>query len=166
MWILLRSSGLRFAGADLLSCDSLWSDRLGTLGAQLNETEQDLVALRLQLLDRARSDLGMNAVDELLLHLGRQHRVAQRLPPGCHRTGKLLQEMLNAAGAAAEVIEHHTAHDAPAQARPPGEGGVDVRGADDVLGNEVIDFAHQGTLQAVGDVAGHLLLDPYRPLSD
>jgi len=30
--------------------------------------EQDFVALRLQLLDGARSDLGMDAVDELLLH--------------------------------------------------------------------------------------------------
>src|SRR5215468_2701711 len=104
----------------------MWSDRLSTLGAQLDETEQDLVALRLQILDRARSDLGMNAVDELLLHLRGEQRRAEGLPPGGHRAGELLEEVLDAARAAAKVIEHHVAHDAPAQARPPAQGGVDV----------------------------------------
>src|SRR5262249_6221692 len=126
---------MRFAGADLLSCDSMWSDRPGTLGAQFDEAEQDLVALRLQLLDRARSDLGMNAVDELLLHVRRQHRRAEGLPPGRHRAGELLEEVLDAARAAAEVIEHHVAHDAPAQAWTPGEGGIDVGGAHHTLGD-------------------------------
>src|SRR5215471_249499 len=37
--------------ADLLSRNSMWSERLGTLGPQFDETEQDLVALRRQLLD-------------------------------------------------------------------------------------------------------------------
>src|SRR5215470_14424498 len=100
---------MRFAGADLLGCDSMWSDRLGTLGPQLNEAEQDLVPLRLQLLDGARSDLGMDAVDELLLHLRGEHRGAKGLPPGCHRAAELLEEVLDAARAPTEVIEHHVA---------------------------------------------------------
>ena len=41
--------------------------RLGSPVAQLNQAEQDFVALRLQFLDGARSDLGMDTVDELLL---------------------------------------------------------------------------------------------------
>src|SRR5262249_13157596 len=58
----------------LLSCDCVWSDRLGTLGPQFDEAEQNLVPGCLELLDAARADLGMDAVDELLLHLGRQYR--------------------------------------------------------------------------------------------
>ena len=42
--------------------------RLGNLVAQLKQDEQDFVALRLELSDGARTDLGMDAVDELLLH--------------------------------------------------------------------------------------------------
>ena len=41
---------------------------LSGLSAKLDEAEQDFVTLRLQLLDGARSHLGMDAVDELLLH--------------------------------------------------------------------------------------------------
>src|SRR5262249_31366550 len=132
---------MRFAGADLLSCDSMWSDRLGTLGPQFDEAEQHLVALRLQLLDRARSDLGMDAVDELLLHLRSQHRGAESLPPSCHRTGELLEEVLNAAGAATEVVEHHVAHNAPAQTGAPAQSGADGRGAHHALGDKVVALA-------------------------
>ena len=39
-----------------------------------------------------------------------------------HRTGELLEEVLDTARAAAEVVEHHVAHDAPAQARAPATG--------------------------------------------
>src|SRR6266852_3615333 len=81
--------------------------RLGNLVAQLNQAEQDFVALRLQLLDRARSDLGMDAVDQLLLHFRSQHRRAEGLPPGRHRAGELLEEVLDAARTTAEMVEHH-----------------------------------------------------------
>src|SRR5215470_13236466 len=101
---------MRFAGADLFSCDSLWSDRLGTLGPQFDEAEQDLVPLRLELRDGARSNLGMDALGELLLHLRGEHRRAEGLPPRRHRAGELLEEVLDAARTAAEVIEHHVAH--------------------------------------------------------
>ena len=60
----------------------------------------------------------MNAVDQLRLKLRRQFRRAEDLPPGRHRAGELLEEMLDAAWAAAEMIEHHLAHDAPAQPGP------------------------------------------------
>jgi len=49
---------------------------LGNLLAQLNQAEQDLVALRCQLVDRARADFGMNAIDQLLLNLRSEVRVA------------------------------------------------------------------------------------------
>ena len=42
--------------------------RLGNLVAQLKQAEQDFVALRLELSDGARTDLGMNTIDKLLLH--------------------------------------------------------------------------------------------------
>src|SRR5438552_7583510 len=71
--------------------------RLLGLGAQLEQPQQDLVALRLQLGNRARADLGMNALDELPLHIGRQYRLPENLPPGRHRAGELLEEVLDAA---------------------------------------------------------------------
>src|SRR6516165_722948 len=114
--------------APLLGCDFVRGGRLRTL-AQLDQAEQNLVPLRFQLRDGARSDLRMDAVDELLLHLGRQYRRTQRLPPGRHRTAELLEEVLDAARTAAEVIEHQVAHHSPAQAGAPGEGGVDVGGS-------------------------------------
>src|SRR5262245_36107389 len=120
--------------------------------AALNQTEQNLVTLRLQLLDGAGSGLGVDAVDKLLLHLRRQHRRAESLPKTGHRAGELLEEVLDAAWAAAEVIEHHVAHDAPSQPRPPGQSGVDIGGAQHILGNEVIDLARQRGLQTIGDV--------------
>src|SRR5215510_10155773 len=93
--------GHAVCGYGLLSCGCVRSDRLGTPGPQFDEAEQNLVPRCLELVDGARSDLGMDAVDELLLHLWRQYRGAERLPPCGHRTGELLEEMLDAAGAAA-----------------------------------------------------------------
>src|SRR5882672_10963755 len=87
--------------------------RLGDLVAQLDQAEQNFVALRLQLLDGARSDFSMDAVDELLLHFRSQHRRAEGFPPGRHRAGELLEEVLDAARTATEMIEHHAAHNAP-----------------------------------------------------
>src|SRR5215475_7839611 len=103
--------------------------------AKLNQTEQNLVTFRLQLLDGAGSGLGVDAVDELLLHFRRQHRRAEGLPKSGHRADGLLEEVLDAAWAAAEVIEHHVAHDTPAQPRSPAQGGVGVGGTDDTFGN-------------------------------
>src|SRR4051812_3775652 len=102
----------------------------------------------------------MNAVDELLLHFGRQYWLPENLPPGRHRTGELLEEALDAALAAAEVVEHHVAHDAPTQARAPAQRGVDVRSADDAFGDEVIDLPRQRRLQTIGHMAGHFLAQP------
>src|SRR5262249_11678831 len=133
-------------GLSLLGCDGVRGELVGALGAQFDETEESLVPLRLQFLDRARSDFGMDAVDVLPLPLVRQYRRADGLPPGRHRTAELLEEMLDAAGATAKVIEHHVAHDPPAQARAPGERGVDVGGAHDALGNEVINLTGQRPL--------------------
>src|SRR5579864_8424800 len=68
-----------------------------TIGAQFDEAKQHLIPLRLQLLNGTRPDLGMDAVNERLLHLRRQHRRAEGLPPGRHRAAELLEEVLNAA---------------------------------------------------------------------
>src|SRR5947209_17503426 len=102
----------------------------------------------------------MNAVDERLLHFGRQYWLPKNLPPGRHRAGKLLEEVLDAAFAATEVVEHHVAHDAPAQARTRAQGGIDVRSADDAFGNEVINLPPERRLQTIGDMPGHLLAQP------
>src|ERR1700752_3108181 len=110
--------------------------RLGNLVAQLKQAEQDFVALRLELSDGARTDLGMDAVDELFLHFRSQHRRAEGLPPGRHWTAELLEKVLDTARTAAEMVEHHVAHDAPAQAWPPAQGGVDIGGAHHAPGNE------------------------------
>src|ERR1700691_4993152 len=84
-------------GGSLLGGRRFRLARLGSLLAQLNQAEQDLVALRLQLRDGAGSGLGVNAVDQLLLHFRGQNRRAKGLPPGGHRAGELLKEMLDAA---------------------------------------------------------------------
>src|ERR1700720_3045258 len=93
-------------------CRRFRSARFANLVAQLDQAEQDFVALRLQFLDGARSGLGMDAVDELLLYFRSQHRRAEGLPPGRHRAGELLEEVLNAARTAAEMVQHHAAHNA------------------------------------------------------
>src|SRR6185295_1637417 len=152
----LRAGMPAFRSADACGC-SRHSRRFLGLGAQLEQSQQYFVALRLQLRNRARADLSMNAVDELLLHFGRQYGLPENLPPGRHRAGELLEEVFDAALAAAEVVEHHIAHDAPTQARPPAQRGVDVCSADDAFGDEVIDLPRQGRLQTVGHMAGHLL---------
>src|ERR1700722_8617253 len=103
----------------------------------------------------------MDAVDELLLHFRSQHRRAEGLPPGRHRAGELLEEVLDAAWTAAEMAQHHAAHNAPAQARAPGQGSVDVSGAHHTLRDEIIHLAAQRGLETVSDVAGHLLVDTH-----
>ena len=108
----------------------------------------------------------MDAVRELLLHFGSQHRRAEGLPPSRHRTGELLEEVLDSARTAAEMVKHHVAHNAPAQARAPAQRGVDISGAHYALCYEVIDLTRQCGLQAVSNVTGHLLVDAHRPLPD
>jgi hypothetical protein len=142
------------------SCGLVARAVLFILAAQLEQSQQDLVTLRLQFGNRARADLGMNAVDERLLHFGRQYRLPENLPPRRHGAGELLEEVLDAALATAQMIEHQVAHDAPAQARAPAQGGVDVRSADDAFGNEVINLPRERRLQTIGDVPGHLLSQP------
>jgi hypothetical protein len=82
---------------------------------------------------------------------GAKHRRAEDLPPRRHRAGELLEKVLDAAAAAAEVVEYHVAHDAhPAQARVPAQGRVDVGGAHAALGNMTCLRVHD---DAVGEVA-------------
>src|SRR6267378_8427997 len=108
----------------------------------------------------------MNAVDELLLDFGRQHRVAERLPPSCHGTGELLEKVLDAAFPATEVIEEHVAHEPPTQARSPAQRSVDIGGADDAFGNKIVNFPSKGGLQTIGDMPGHLFAYSNRPPSN
>src|ERR1700690_2294473 len=108
----------------------------------------------------------MDAVDELFLPPRRQPRRAEGLPPGRHRAGELLEEVLDAAWTAAEMVEHHAAHDAPAQARAPAQGSVNVGGPHHAFGDEVINLASQCRLEAVGDMPWHFLVDAHRPLPD
>src|ERR1700675_436396 len=99
----------------------------------------------------------MNAVDELLFQFRRQFRVAESLPPRCEGPGELFEKMLDAAFAAAQVIEKHVAHEAPAQARSPAQCGIRIGGADDAFGNKIVDFPSKGGLQSIGDMSRHLL---------
>src|SRR5262252_3531489 len=71
----------------------------------------------------------------------------------------MLEEVLDAALAAAEMVEENLAHDSPAQAGAPARGGVDVSDADNAFGNKMIDLPRQSGLEAVGDVARHLLVE-------
>jgi hypothetical protein len=54
----------------------------------------------------------------------------------------------------------------PAQLRPPGQCVVDVGGAQDIWGDEIVDLTRQYDLQSVGDVARHFLVETYRFLPD
>src|SRR5215472_6989472 len=121
-------------GGSLLSGDFAWSGGLRPFGAELHEADQKLVAFCLQLCDGARSDFGMDAVDQLALELWRHVRRAKCFPPAHHRAEQSCKGVLDAARTATEVIKHHVAHDSPAQARSPGESRVDISGVDDALG--------------------------------
>src|SRR5882757_8569157 len=124
---------------------------------KLEEPEQHFVAFCRKRVDGTRPDFGMNAVDELLLYFGRQHRISKRLPPSCHGTGELLEKVLHAAFPATEVIEEHVAHEPPTQARSPAQRGIDIGGADYAFGNKIVDFPSDGGLQTIGDMPRHLL---------
>src|SRR5882762_138209 len=108
----------------------------------------------------------MNAIDELLLDFGRQYRVAERLPPRCHRTGELLEKVLDAPCTSAQVVEEHVAHEAPTQARSPAQRSVDIGGADDAFGNKIVNFPSKGGLQTIGDMPVHLFAYSNRPPSN
>src|SRR5260370_18363083 len=99
-------------------------------GAQLEQSQQDLVTLRLQVGDRARSHLRMQAVDQLAPHFRRQFERAEHLPPGRHRPGELVEEVLDAALPATQGIEKDLTHDAPAQSGSPGHRPVDIAATD------------------------------------
>src|ERR1700723_2964175 len=105
----------------------------------------------------------MNAVDELLLYLGRQHRVAERLPPRREGSRELFEKMLDATFTAAQVIEKHAAHEAPTQPRSPAQCGIRVGGADDAFGNKIVNLPTKGGLQTIGDMPRHLLAHSNRP---
>src|ERR1700680_4539371 len=105
----------------------------------------------------------MNAVDEFLLHFGRQLRVAEGLPPRCEGSGELFEKMLDAAFTATQVIEKHVAHETPTQARPPAQCGIRIGSADDAFGNKIVNLPTESGLQTIGDVPRHLLAHPYRP---
>src|SRR6266404_581609 len=62
-------------------------------GAKLEEPEQHFITFCRKRVDGARPDFGMNAVDELPLHFGRQHRISERLPPRCEGPGELFEKM-------------------------------------------------------------------------
>src|SRR5258708_39716603 len=110
------------------------------LQTKLNKPEQQLVSLCLQLVNGARADFFVNAVNDFLLHFRCQNRLAENLPPSCHRSGELLEEVLDAALATAEVVEKHVAHDAPTQTRPPRQCGVDVGRADDAFLDKIVNL--------------------------
>jgi hypothetical protein len=127
---------------------------------QLDKPEQQFVSLCLQIVDGARADLGVNAVDKFLLHFGCQRRLPENLPPGCHGPGELLEEVLDAALPAAEVVEKHVPHDAPTQAWPPGQCSVRVGSANDAFGNKIVNLPREGGLETIGDMPGQFLVQP------
>src|SRR6202034_460344 len=104
-------------GGSLLGGRRFRLTRRGSLFAQLNQAKQNFVAFRREFGNRARSSLVMHAVDELLLHVRREPRRAEGLPPRRHRAGELLKEVLDATRTAAEMVEHQIAHNTPAQTR-------------------------------------------------
>src|SRR6266436_3676385 len=135
-------------------------------GAKLEEPEQHFITFCRKRVDGARPDFGMNAVDELPLHFGRQHRISERLPPRCEGPGELFEKMLDAACTAAQVVEEHVAHEPPTQAWSPAQCGIRIGGTDDAFGNKIVNFPSKGGLQTIGDVPRHLLTHSNRPPSN
>src|ERR1700686_1262745 len=136
------------------------------LGTKFEKPQQYLVSLCLQLINGARSNLRVDAVGEHLLDFGCQYGRPENLPPRCHRTRELLEKMLDAPLAAAEVVKKDLPHDAPTQARPPTQRSVYVRNADDAFGNKVVHLPPQSGLQTVGNMAGYFLVKANCPLPD
>src|SRR5260370_1029512 len=72
--------------------------------ASLEQRQQDLVAVGLQLGNRALAHFLVHSGDQLLPDSRRQFRRAKHFPPGRHGASELVEEMLDAARAAAQVI--------------------------------------------------------------
>src|SRR5258708_13872757 len=182
--LLTLSGGCEMPNDSLIFCSRYLSSpevpeasaRFGILSAhlkrflgsdtKLEEPEQHFVAFCRKRVDGSRPDFGMNAVDELPLHFGRQHRASKRFPPSCHGTGELLEKVLDGGCTGAQVIEEHVAHERPTQARSPAQRSVDIGGADDAFGNKIVDFPSDGGLQTIGDMPRHLLTHSNCPPSN
>src|SRR5258707_53255 len=132
------------------------------LDAQLEKAKQPLVPPRRQSVDGTGPRLGAYAIDELLLEFGRQLGRAENFPPSRNGTGELLEEVIDTALTAAEVIEKDLAHDAPAQSRPPAQRGIYIGDADDAFGDKVIHFSRQRGLQPIGNMSRHFLVKTNR----
>src|ERR1700754_361607 len=92
---------------------------LSLLAAHCDETEQHLVALGFELLDRPSVGFFENALDDLLLKLWCELRIAQPRPPCGHARHQGVHEVLDTALAATEMPQQIGTHHSPAQPGTP-----------------------------------------------
>src|ERR1700722_4293094 len=135
------------------------------LGSNFKQPKQHFVTLRFQFIDRAVSDLCVNAIYECLLNLGGQHGLPEDLPPSCHRASELLEKMFDTSLAATQMVQHQLSHHTPAEPRAPTQGCVHVASANHSICNEMVDLASERGLEAICDMTGHFLLESHSSLA-
>jgi hypothetical protein len=88
--------------------------------------DQQAVALRRQLVDRAARGLRRNPGGDRAADFRGEVGLTEGLPPRFHGTGELVEEMPDAAAAAGQVKGQVRPPQGPAHARPVADRGVDA----------------------------------------
>ncbi|MGF6300174.1 hypothetical protein OKW42_003504 [Paraburkholderia sp. WC7.3d] len=107
----------------------VFSTTASLLISQPKQPHQNLIAISREFLLRARLGLLMYAFNDGRTHVRSEFWRSEHMPPGRQWTGELIEEMLDTALTAAEVIQKTRPHDPPAQARAPRNSGVGIANA-------------------------------------
>ena len=122
---------------------------------------------RFEFFDRTVTGFFQNPFEQRLLNLGAEFGDFPEIFPPCRqRARELRQEMLHPTLTAAQVKQKIGPHDTPPQPGPPTHCCIRVSNIEHALLDEVHDFAIEGGLQAIRDVADYLFADVNRFLAD
>ena len=127
-----------------------------------------MVALGLQIVDGPRAGLIGDTVDQGARQVRGDFGIdlVHGPPPGVDARHQMVEEMGHPALAAGQRENHMRAEQGQAQARPLGDGGVDIGDRGEPVFKRQQRLAPQRRLQAVGQMAGHFLVDADRVLAD
>src|SRR2546428_14186760 len=134
--------------------------------AQTKKTQQQLVLLFCELLDRTIGGLLQHPIRNRLLERRGDLRIPEGLHHAAQRIHEMLHEVLDPTRAAADVPLQARAHDAPAEARSPAHRVVGIGDAQDAFLDEVSDLPIERRLEPVRDVSRELLPQVDRLLAD
>src|SRR5258708_33238708 len=140
--------------------------RARTVRSQLEKSDDHFVFALSELLDRPTARFAHDAVDDGLLQLGRDVWSAKGLHHALQRIHQMLHEMLDPAGAAAQMPLQVLAHYSPANSGAIANGGINVLDTQHILLDQIQDLSIESRLQPVRYVPRKLLFQMNGLLAD